>query len=223
MNDSEGLNKDIRVRLKNAFINRCLRIIIDGYHSLREAQEYDLDWEEESLTANLARHMRRSEEVSIGKVDIICEAHLYNENIELGRTNPKRAPRIDIRMSNWTTCNQLLYFIEAKNLCQNDWQKSNGSKVRASHYRTRYVDTGINNFVTERYPEGCLVGYVLEGDAGLIISSINHLLTRHRNRPSETIGNQETIHHYSHCYTSHHQTASQKDIALKHIFMKMHA
>ncbi len=52
---------------------------------MREAQEYSIDWEEESLSANLARHMRRSDEAISGRIDIVCESYLYDENIELGR------------------------------------------------------------------------------------------------------------------------------------------
>lgn len=221
MSDLEGLRKEIRIRLKNAFVNRCIRIAIDGYNLMREAQKYSPDWEEESLTANLTSYMKRSNEATIGRVDIVCESHQYTRDIELGKIEPKRAPRIDIRMSNWNTPKQRIYFIEAKNLCQNDWQKSNGSKVKASHYRTRYVDTGIDNFVTERYAEGCLVGYVLEGDTEPIIAGINNLMTKHRKRPSEILKDKETIHQHPDCYTSYHTTASQKELALRHIFMKM--
>jgi hypothetical protein len=215
------LSEDIRLRLRNSFVKRCLRIAIDGYNFMREAQEYSLDWEEESLTANLISHMKRSPEVERGKIDIIPESHLYSEDIELGKVLPKEASRIDIMMSSWTTPEKLVYYIEAKNLCQKDWQKPNGSKVNASKYRVRYVDTGIENFIIERYPEGCLAGYVLQGEIEPIVKSINRLLEKNRERSSEILENQETIHKHPYCYTSYHKTKSGKEMNLKHLFMKL--
>lgn len=215
------LNPVIRAKLRQTFLNRCLRITIDGYNLMKEAQDYQIDWEEESLSANLVRHMRCSQETARGKIDIICEHPLYDENIEQGKTQPKAAPRIDIRMASWTSSHQLVYYIEAKNLCQNDWHKSSGATASASHYRRRYIDTGIDNFVTERYPEGCLVGYILEGEIEPIVKSINNLLAKHRNRSSEAIQDKQTIHQHPHCYLSHHQTSNRGELALRHIFMKL--
>ena len=134
---------------------------------------------------------------------------------------PKKAPRIDIRMANWSSSHKLLYYLEAKNLCQNDWQKTKSTTVKASYYRARYIDTGIDNFATERYPEGCLVGYVLEGEVELIIEGINNLLAKHRNRPSEIIQSKQTIHQHPYCYVSRHQTSNQEELPLRHIFMKL--
>lgn len=215
------LNPNIRAGLRQAFVNRCLRIAIDGYNSMKAAREYKVDWEEESLSANLVRHMKRSPKATEDKIGITCEHPLYNEDIELGRVQPRQAPRIDIRMASWTSSRQLLYYLEAKNLCQNDWKKFDGAMVSASYYRGRYIDTGIDNFVTERYPEGCLVGYVMEGEIEPIVENINNLLKDHRDRQSEVITDRQTIHQYPHCYVSHHRTSNQGELTLKHIFMKL--
>lgn len=215
------LNECFSKGIKKGFENRCIITLIDGYKLMKEAGEYTLSWEEETLTANLIKHMKRSFFSGKWKLDISPEFPIYTQRIYDGIKKPKEAPVIDVRIMNWSRSDKSEYFIEAKNLAENDWIKSDGSKVIASHLRARYIDAGIDNFINERYSYGCLAGYVLEGSVDKIIEGIDKLLkgTR-RNRPKETLIKNEPINNHPYCYLSEHQTGNEKTILLNHIFLK---
>ena len=65
--------------------------------------------------------------------------------------------------------------MEAKNLKEKD-----------SDLKRRYIDTGINSFVSKRYENGCLLGYVLEGDLDKTVAGVNKLLKKD-DRGSESL------------------------------------
>lgn len=207
--------------IKNGFELQCIFTLIDGYRLMKNFGEYELSWEEESLTAKLIEFMNCSQYSNKWKLDIIPEYPVYTKDIYDGHEKPKQAPVIDIRIMNWSKDAKLEYFIEAKNLAQNDWIKADGSRVKASGLRRRYIDTGIDNFVSGRYPSGCLTGYVLEGHADGIVKGINKLLeSRRRNRPDEILCAAEPFDNHPACYRSAHNKKKGVPIALYHIFFE---
>src|SRR5690606_41535023 len=76
-------------------------------------------------------------------------------------------PRIDFRLTSFISTYEYEYFFEAKNLKQND-----------SALKRRYIDTGINNFVSGKYEKGSLVAYLLEGKTDETVKGINSLLEK---------------------------------------------
>lgn len=216
-----GLNDDYSRDIKKGFEKKCLTTLIDGYKLMKEAGAYSLSWDEESLTAHLIDHMKHSSFSSKWKLDITPEYPIYTQQVVDGIQKAKKAPVIDVRIMNWSRRDKLEYFIEAKNLAENDWIKADGSKVNASHLRARYIETGIDNFINERYPYGCLAGYVLEGNIDIVIKGIAKLLmSKGRNRAQEVLNKSTTVHNHPYCYLSEHQTGNGKNILLNHIFLK---
>ncbi len=213
--------KECYVRdIEKGFEIRCITVLIDGYRSMKDAGEYELHWEEESLTANLIKYMKLSPRSNEWKLDIIPEYPVYSQEIYNGLAKPKKAPLIDVRIMNWSNPEKLEYFIEAKNLAENDWTKPNGAKVNASHLRARYIDTGIDNFIKKRYPWGCLAGYVLEGCIDHIIEGIDLLLkSKNRNRSQEVLTRNIPINKHPGCYLSKHNTGEGLPMVLNHIFL----
>ena len=67
------------------------------------------------------------------------------------------------------------YFFEAKNLKQNN-----------SALKRRYINTGIDNFVSRKYANGSLIGYLLEGKIDETIKGINSLIVKDK-RHTETL------------------------------------
>jgi hypothetical protein len=105
-------------------------------------------------------------------------------------------------------------------LAENNWLKSHNSKVNASGLRARYIDTGIANFVSGRYPYGCLAGYILEGSADKILVMINKLLkSKKRNRPTEILRKIAPINDHQQCYQSEHKNSKENSLQLNHIFL----
>jgi len=214
------LNKRYVGEIRKGFEYRCIFNLIDGYTLMKEAGEYEPAWEEESLTANLIKFMKHSPYSQRWKLDIIPEHPVYADEVYAGVVKPKAAPVIDVRIMNWSTAEKLEYFIEAKNLAANDWTKPDGATVSASSLRTRYIDTGIDNFIEERYPWGCLAGYVLEGRVDHIVEGINKLLeSGRRNRAQEMLTQNEPINGHPDCYLSEHQTGNGVSRLLNHIFL----
>lgn len=214
------LNERCAKEIRKGFEYRCIFTLTEGYKLMKQAGEYDCSWEEESLTANLIKYMKSSSCSSKWKLDITPEPPIYTPNIYNGIHKPKQALRIDVRIMNWSNPEIREYFIEAKNLAENDWSKSDGSKVNASKLRARYIDTGIDKFVEGRYPYGCMSGYILEGSVDGVIEGINKLLkSKRRNRPQEILSLNVPINSHKECYRSEHQIKNGISITLNHIFL----
>lgn len=215
-------------RLNNRYINdikkgyeyRCLFTAIEGYKSMRDAGEYSHTWEEERLTAVMVKYMTHSPYCQTWKLDITTEFPVHTHEIYKGKKKPKQAPRIDIRIMNWSSPRKFEFFLEAKNLAEHNWQKPGGSTVNAPYLRARYIDTGIDNFVTGRYPHGGLLGYILEGNPKNIIETVNNLLkSKRRNRPNEIISPANPINGHRECYQSKHVKKNKDQLVLNHVFL----
>jgi len=112
----------------------------------------------------------------------------------------------------------LEYFVESKNLIESDCFKTGRkTKLNAAKLHERYVNTGIDNFISEKYPQkGCLFGYVLQGEPINIIEKINTCL-HNKNRMNEKL--QVTncaIRNLEFCYQSVHPNG----ISLRHFLLK---
>lgn len=214
------LDKHLAGEIQRGFELQCLFTLVDGYRSMKNSGDYNLSWEEELLTAKLINHMNHSRYSSKWKLDIKPEYPVYTNDVYNGLKKPKKAPVIDIRIMNWSQETKSEYFIEAKNLAQNDWIKTDGSEVRASGLRGRYIDTGIDHFMSGYYPRGSLAGYVLEGNADGIAKGINRLLENNRrNRHKEILRVAKPINNHAACYQSDHNQKNGIHISLNHIFL----
>lgn len=186
------------------------------------ANEYSVSWIEEQLTANLVRHMTKLEITNAYKMDITVEPRQYNEEIEKGKQDPKTAPRLDIRMcmwyeGAWSINEKFVYTIEAKNISENDWVKETGANVRAIDSQKRYISTGIDHFISGHYKNGCLAGYVVNGDASQVAIKINELLTGNNPSRQSEVLTQINDSPYPNCYLSEHAN----DLQLIHFMLKL--
>jgi hypothetical protein len=206
--------KDIR----EGIVYRCMFTAIEGYRLMKKAKEYKCAWEEESLTANLIKHMKDSRYCKKWKLDISPEYPIHTPDISNGTRKPKEASRVDMRVVSWSYPEKMEYCFEAKNLAEHDWFKPEGSKVRSSFLRGRYIAKGIDHFVKETYPLGGLLGYVLEGSVDNILKGINKLLkSNRRNRAEEMLIPSDTINNHRECYRSQHKKKSGESFILNHI------
>jgi hypothetical protein len=155
-----------------------------------------VDWEEENISANFFYYIDNSERAIGLNINISDEHRLYYASILSGNTKAKSASRIDFRLTtNWTqNLKRLDFYIEAKNLIELDCLKQGRkTKLSAKENHKRYIVTGINNFISRTYPQnGCLIGYVLQGDIEKIVEKINVCL-RLFNRNSEVLVNTESL------------------------------
>lgn len=215
------LNIGIIGDVRQAFEMKCIHILVDGYREMHKQKSYDPSWEEERITAELIRYIKATSSVQEWRIHVVPEPRIYSDEVYNNTITPKEAPRIDMQFLNWSSSDELIYHIEAKNLAENDWQKPDGSHVNASYLTNRYIDTGIGNFINDRYKQGCIAGYVLQGSVPKVISRINKCITVTKKRPLETISIGKPINNYSFCYTSNHIKQVGTSFHTYHIFLEL--
>lgn len=206
-------------RFRAAYENNCIGLLVDGYRRLLASGTVDINWEEEKITMELARYMKASNLERNLRIHIVAEPRLYADAAYVADSLPKEAPKIDLQLLNWSSAYELTYNIEAKNLAENDWTKSTGANVSHSALTARYLDTGVENFINDRYATGCLAGYVLNGKVENVVVNLNGLLAK-RERSFESLSHGSPVEGYTFCYKSLHQKSTNGDnFTIAHILL----
>lgn len=197
----------------------CLEILHQGYEAMLSAKGYDVDWEEDTLTAHYISFMEILPLCRERQVDIIPQFYIYSTKHITGEIEAKFAPRIDFKFTKWFNEMKTGYFAEAKNVSEKDWKKKNGASVNSLYYYERYIKTGISHLLTEYYPNNCvLIAYVLNGKKNVILSNMNNRISTKFTefgiikKPKITV--------YDEHYISENQVGSQM-VTLKHLFLEL--
>lgn len=189
---------------------RCLTLLCDGYCVVKSKGSISIDKEEEDISKELLLSINANIKRMEWQIDIIPEYRLYkNDGIAA-----KSAARIDFRFSSWST-NQWEYFAEAKNLIEFDSYKAGRkTKISANQLHRRYIETGIDNYLSSKYPQnGCLIGYILQGKTENIVSMLNICLCA-LNRKTELLQSKDLeFAEFISCYVSSHE----KFLSMKHL------
>jgi hypothetical protein len=213
------LDTDIIASFQEAFEHNCLSLFGDAYLHISKTMNITIDWEEENISANFLNYIDHSERAIGLNINISDEHRLYNASILSGSIKAKSASRIDFKLTtNWTqNLKRLDYFIEAKNLIEFDCPKrGRKTKLIAKENHKRYIETGINNFITKTYPQnGCLTGYVLQGDIGRIVKKINVYLNYLKRDSEQLVNIKSNIPSLPYFYISSHASG----LILKHFFL----
>ena len=199
-----------------------LKVLIEAYKSVLSNNLYNLDWKEKQFSVHLLSFMKKSNLKTTYHLTMDSERELIEyDELPIDDNDPDKVPRIDIRILSWKFAKdkEVEYFFEAKNLSQRNWNKKSGTLVSASYYYGRYIDTGIENFRTNRYYDGSLLGYILQGKIVPIVENLNKQLNQDTNTINQ-IENIKYIKGFSHCYKSKHLTPSKKELNIKHVFLK---
>ena len=186
-----GLNNTIARKFQDAFENKCYKLITKAFANAKAENIVELEWDENDITSELHKHIDKDPQRLKWKIVTNVEQHLPKENIEKKKGFAAKFPRIDLRLSTFSSSQEYKYHLEAKNLREKD-----------SHLKRRYINTGIDNFISGKYFNGSLIGYLLEGTVESTIEGINFLLKKD-NRESEFLTSKEIILHSSY-YESNH-------------------
>ena len=162
-----GLNKVIVASFKRGFEEKCFQLITESYVSAMETKVIKLNWDENDITSELHGHIKENPLRLKWSIVTNVEQHLPKDDIEKEKGFAAKLPRIDLRLVTINSSLEFEYHMEAKNLKEKD-----------SGLKRRYIDTGINSFVTHKYENGCLLGYVLEGDLEKTVNGVNKLLEK---------------------------------------------
>jgi len=215
------ISANVQDTIKETLRLQCITIFIEAYNvsMSKNTKEYDNDWEEDQFTAYLFQYMEDQPIKLINQWFIAPQTPIYTKEISSGQIHPNKAKRPDIKFEKYHSSfpKPFVFYIEAKNISEKDWQKKCGSKVEDYEQRARYIDTGIKHFKESVYPDGCLAGYVVQEKAHNIVNKLNELLKKRR-RKAEILIMSQFIDNFETCYISTHLIGNNS-IHLKHIFL----
>lgn len=220
MNMAGLLNKDIISDFENSFRTNCLILIGEAYKWLKDTKNITVDWDEETISANIFTHIYENEKAIAWNINVSDECRLYHQAILNNKIRARSAFRIDLKLStNWIKATKrVCYFVEAKNLIENNCTKQGRkSKLSAKKIQERYISTGIDHFILGDYPaNGCMIGYIIEGTTTRIVENINEILFQ-KTRSNETLKKKELdIPYLEDAYISVHLN----DNVLHHYFLQ---
>lgn len=174
------LNKQIISTFQSSFNDMCTALIWKACIDLKNKKTINTDWGEENISANIYNYIDKSQDAIDNNITIKSEYPFYTQDILDNQKNAGTASWIDFELStNWEK-NRYHFYVEAKNLVEFKYQKSgNKSYKKPSTVQERYIQTGINNIIGNKYPkESYLLGYILNGSGQNIKDAINKLLTK---------------------------------------------
>ncbi|RAJ31724.1 hypothetical protein [Pedobacter cryoconitis] len=204
---------------ENCFQNNCLVLVGEAYKWLYENGNVTIDWDEETISANIFTFIDESEKAISYNISISDECRLYNKDILQNKKKAKAAPRIDLKLAtNWIEGRKrICLYVEAKNLIENNCHKANRkSKIDAVRVRSRYIATGIDNFLSGEYPQnGLMLGYILEGTPDNIIDYINLTLVGSSRQNEQLKKVQIDVPYLENSYVSQHNDG----FLLSHYFL----
>ncbi|MFW5852195.1 MAG: hypothetical protein ACOCWB_08225 [Bacteroidota bacterium] len=158
-----ALNTTVSNKFRNAFEQKCFWLIIEAYKTSLSEKVIQLDWDENDISSELHKHIKDNPTRLKWKVSAHVESHIPKD-IRKEKGFSSKFPRIDFRLSTFAKSDEYEYFFEAKIL-----------KQKSSALKRRYINTGIDNFLSEKYENGSLIGYLLEGKTDKTVNGINSL------------------------------------------------
>lgn len=183
---------------------RCLILLSEGYGATKSNGNISIDWEEEDISKELLLSLNTNRKRQEWQIDIVPEYRIYKND----GTSAKSAARIDFRFSSWNI-NQWEYYAEAKNLIETDsFKVGRKTKISATKLHKRYIETGVDNYLSGKYPQpGCLIGYILQGKTENIVSILNTYLCN-LNRKTEALQPQDLdLINFNSYYISFHNNS----------------
>ena len=184
---------NMRKRFEGVFQKKCLKLFVSAYQTARNEKSVKIEWKENDITKKLHEYLKINPVRKEWNISTDLEHYIDKANIGEEKGFADKSPRIDLKFSTFTFLSlkiinfqssfEYFYFIEAKRLKEND-----------KPLQVRYISTGIDNFTSKKYDNGCLIGYLVEGNLKLTITKINSLLEKD-NRKTEFLNFKESDLH----------------------------
>lgn len=152
-----------------AFEDDCVELIIYAYNLAVTEKKYQIDWHENDFSELLGYYVNESQ-LSIDK-GITCktEKKLISKIDNQVKGFADKLPRIDFIYSKIWKKQRFHCYMEAKRLKEKD-----------SNLKRAYIKEGMERFISKKYPLGCMMGYLLEGEMDETIKGINSLLIKYK-------------------------------------------
>jgi hypothetical protein len=185
-----ALNTLIYEKFRNAFEHKCFNLTVEAYESSLIEKVIQLNWNENDISQELYEKLDANPKRLQFNITASREFHLSNTtNKEKGFAD--KLPRVDLRMSSIISKLEFKYFFEAKRLKEND-----------SGLKRSYIDDGMDRFTSHKYPSGCMLGYLLQGNVNGTVKSINSLLIKDK-RNTQTLNSKKNDLHKDYFESNH--------------------
>ena len=176
---------------RRAFEDDCIELVVNAYNLAIVEKKYQTDWLENDFSELLSHYVNENQ-LSLAK-GITCktENKLFSNTESQTKGFADKLPRIDFVYFKIWKEQRFHYYMEAKRLKEKD------SKLKRA-----YINEGMQRYLSEKYPMGCMLGYLLEGNADETKNGINSLLIKDK-RNSEVL-NLESHNLIKSYYESNH-------------------
>lgn len=169
-----ALNLNVRNIFRDAFEQKCFQLINEAYQSSLNEKIIQLNWNENDISQEILEKIDRNPLRLKWNITASREFYLPKNDFKI-KGFADRLSRIDFRLTSIFSEQEFKYYLEAKRLKEND-----------SELNRAYINEGMNRFISEKYPLGCMLGYLLEGKVDKTINGINNLLVKDK-RQTETL------------------------------------
>jgi hypothetical protein len=188
-----GLFSYIEEAFKRSFEEKCVSLLVSAYNTSITKLDYSIKWMENDFTSMLDRYINQNPQRLMWgwKIDCHVEHHLHKNIIQNKKGYANKEDRIDMKLTSISLGKEFCFYVEAKNLKEKD-----------SKLLKRYIETGIDHYLTEKYPRGILLGYLVGGSVDTTIQKINALLTK-KKRESEMLKRQSHSLHDQYFESTH--------------------
>jgi hypothetical protein len=178
---------------KRAFEDVCIKLLVSAYHEAVMERSINMNWEENDITAHLHEYIDHNPFRLEKHIVTNVEHNLEDSSSIKDKGFASKYSRIDMRFVVFRRNLEYKYFAEAKLLKEKD-----------SGLKRRYIDTGIDNFTSGRYYNGCLIAYIIDGILIKVVEGINKLL-KNCQRGSEILI-KSTCKYHDEYYISEHSS-----------------
>ncbi|MGA0559455.1 hypothetical protein ACO2Q8_22545 [Larkinella sp. VNQ87] len=221
MNGFGSINISIATKFRERFAADCIEGILLGYEKMYLEKLYDVNSVEDNLTAHLVRNMEEVGYLTAKDIIVDPQHKLYSKNVFFGTGNPAKSPTIDLKFGKIWARTEHKFYAEAKNLSEKNWRKTSGKAVIASDSRSYYISDGIERYLSEYYPKGCLIGYVVNGTVSGVVSKLNNLLIRRGVGPRVGTLKQDTGATRNCCFMSDNELSPGNIFTLRHLILQL--
>ena len=152
---------------RRAFEEDCLELIVNAYSIAVIEKKFQMNWDENDFSELLGHYVNENPLSIRKRITCKTEKKLLSKIESQEKGFADKLPRIDFVYFKIFGNQRFQCFMEAKRLKESD------SKLKRA-----YIDEGMDRFISEKYPIGCMLGYLLEGKADKTIKGINSLLEK---------------------------------------------
>ena len=186
-----GLYSNIVDGFKKAFETKCVTMLVSAYHTSIVDHIYSPGWMENDFTSMLDEYIDKNPQRVKWKISCNVEHHLHKKGLKKKKGYANSEDRIDLRFTTFSSKDEYCFFVEAKRLKEKD-----------SGLLNRYINTGIDHYLSKKYPQGVLLGYLIEGNVDTTIQKINALLAK-KKRGGEMLNRHNLLLHDHYFESSH--------------------